>query len=191
MRESITATMNGSIPPFCFPDDRCGPDLIAFLRKRGDFEDFVPFLAQMKFQKAVSSQPEALRTTEPTLLFHDNRAHSPSLCLEQPMKESWQDTFQRMFGTGKRKLRSIRGMVQYPAKKTARATPGAILTSDLVDGVPPKQRSGTEWWTGDLTKEHDFLITTDAVNPRQLFTNPQITLLNTVKQEQCNSQSSA
>ena len=108
------------------------------------------------------------------------------------MKESWQDTFQKMFGTGKRKLRSIRGLVQYPAKKTARATPGAILTSDLVDGVPPKQRSGTEPLTGeDLMKEHDFFITTDAGNPRQLFTNPQIRLLNTVKQEQCNSQSSS
>jgi hypothetical protein len=58
-------------PTFFIPDDRCGPDLIFFVKFSEFPEVEVPVFVQMKLRYSVKSIAEALSTLDPTMFYKD------------------------------------------------------------------------------------------------------------------------
>jgi hypothetical protein len=73
LEASVEARFDGAVEPFCFPDELFGPDLVFFMRDASDLLNFVPVLSQAKFTRNMKSQPAAMLTTVPELLYMDNR----------------------------------------------------------------------------------------------------------------------
>jgi hypothetical protein len=169
---------DGQIPPFLYPDDHFGPDLVFLLRNKS-FKEFYPVLCQVKFSNNVD-QPHALRTIVPELLYFQNRdpgvkkskpkpTISASLSVEQ--LEAWtmaRSGLLQCDATGKKRRQGvIRFMVQYPSKSTRSARPGTVAVGEYAVCEKPCTH-----------KCHlDGLVTIDGANAGTLFgDNGDVTL---------------
>jgi hypothetical protein len=163
---SIKARFEGQVPPFCFPCESFGPDLLFLLRKE-DFSDFRACLVQAKFRREMS-QPEALRTLVPDWLFFNSRDKAErKLSLTEPHLQKW-NSLKSLLVSGSRPC--IRLMVQFPKEKTKTAMPG-LLASDV---------AGTNSKDGEKKAKRDLLLTIDQGN-MTLFGDKEYHLLSLLK----------
>ena len=81
LRASINSTLDGEVAPFCFPDEKMGPDLHFFLRDPDDWDSWRLSMWQHKY-KTTTNQAAAMRTVEPDLLYcvkRDTSSPAPAL----------------------------------------------------------------------------------------------------------------
>lgn len=133
IREAAAARIEGAVPPFCWPDNYFGPDVLSLIFNE-QYTDHRTLLAQMKFRNSLN-QLEALATLVPAYLYMDNK-HIPTprakageppkkkksrtLNVNVP-KENWEMTKSLVIPQDKPCLRF---MVQYPKAATDTAVPG-------------------------------------------------------------------
>jgi hypothetical protein len=171
------------VEPFCFPDELFGPDLVFFMRDTNDFLNFVPVLSQAKFTNKMKSQPAAMLTTVPELLYMDNRGdpnvsrkkrektkvNVPSRQVTGALDTRWESIRHRVFGSDdsagrvgdkrKRPVRAVRFLVQYSkATKTAAA---GLVHQDAELGVVCTKRG--------CTNRHDAQVTVDEAGLASFF----------------------
>jgi hypothetical protein len=117
LRASIDSTLDGQVAPFCFPDEKMGPDLLFFLRDPNDWDSWRLTMWQHKFSNATN-QAAAMRTVDPDLLYHEKRDTSPVSALEGDSLNAWETIRTELFGeiSGARPPMSV--LLQYPAKVT-------------------------------------------------------------------------
>jgi hypothetical protein len=132
VNRSTCVRFDGQVPPFCYPDDHFGPDVL-FLLWNDSFEDFCPVLCQAKFKNKIGSQPDALQTIVPELLYHQRRGkrdQKRSTALNDVQWHAWERAQATLLGcnagSNKRKREVVRFMVQYPAKSTSAARSGPV-----------------------------------------------------------------
>ena len=149
--------------PFCYPDNYFGPDII-FLMRSCEWKHFLPVLCQAKFKNELSSQPAALRTLVPKLLYCENRGNDKqkiSRSLTPQQSKSWENVMKQLFdfNSGKREREVVRLMVQYPALATNAALPGNVNFDEyqVSEGEPSKKK-----------EKHDYLVTIDQRNVMDL-----------------------
>ena len=191
LEASVEARFDGAVEPFCFPDELFGPDLVFFMRDASDFLNFVPVLSQAKFTRNMKSQPAAMLTTVPELLYMDNRGdpnashkkrekskiNVPSRRVVGPLFDRWESIRHRVFssndsadrvgGKRKRQARAVRFLVQY-AKSTATAAAG-LVHQDAELGVVRTTRGCTNW--------HDVQVTVDEAGLASFFGSDKKDLL--------------
>ena len=138
---ATNATFEGQVPPFCYPDDHFGPDLM-FLMWNNSYSGFISAIAQAKYRRNFT-QESALRTITPSLLYHQNRDSEPSVSekLTEGLKDRWERLKEKVIGDDRGCLRL---MVQYPSKKKRAAAPGRTeddspkaVTNPPPDNPPP------------------------------------------------------
>jgi hypothetical protein len=153
------------VPPFCFPDNACGPDLL-FLLWNQEFTEYQPVLCQAKFRKKVD-QVKAIRTIIPELLYHEKRdtPASTTLCSvlkkNVSLKNRWDAIRNRLLNIegGTRKRKVVRFMVQYPAKITHAVDPGTVCFGRY-NTCPPED---------ECTHGKDYLVSIGPGNASSLF----------------------
>ena len=150
----------GQVPPFCYPDDHFGPDLI-FLLWDKTFQNYLVCLAQAKFREDFN-QSSALRSITPSLLYFENRDRKknteprPSKKLNEDLQNSWAEVKPRVVGGDKGCLRL---MVQYPSyqKETAKPSPGMLADDEFMVPNPARKKQKTEpklGWLSTISKEN-------------------------------------
>ena len=119
LEDSIASTVEGDVPPFCFPDQAMGPDLLFLLRHESSWGTWKLCMWQHKF-KNVANQAEALRTINQDLLFFVNRDKpSSKLGLASSAEtERWTNLRAKLFKDGKRKRGVMTVLLEYPAGAT-------------------------------------------------------------------------
>lgn len=127
IKDAASSKFDGQVPPFCFPDDNFGPDVL-FLMWNKDHTEFRPVLTQSKFAGTVLQDP-ALLTTDPTLLYLENRGkekQKPSTKLKtkssSELWDNWWDLARPKLLNEERPC--LRLMVQYPANAGCGAESG-------------------------------------------------------------------
>ena len=131
IEKEINATFEGQVPPFCFPDEYIGPDLIFMLHNQ-DFTLYVAVISQAKYRKDLN-QTDALRTITPELLYCENRGlekQAMSRFLTEDLVERWMKLKPKLLQDSVDKS-CIRFMVQYPAPMKITATPGLIADDQV------------------------------------------------------------
>jgi hypothetical protein len=187
----MESRFEGAIPPFCFPDNMFGPDVVFLLRNRS-WDEFRLVAIQAKLKKHLN-QAQALRTVVPELFYHQNRGKNPSSSLkEKSLQDSWNTAEKKLFGiediliTGrstrasvaqptrrKRNRDMVRVVVQYPAEQTASANPGPIAFTKY---------KATKDCNGKCDcLLHDNLIVVDGQNAEALFGSTGVKILSLVK----------
>jgi hypothetical protein len=71
IESATTTTIEGACPPFCYPDNYFGPDVLFFLWNE-DYTDSRTVLSQAKYRPSFS-QPEALNTMVPAWLYCNSK----------------------------------------------------------------------------------------------------------------------
>jgi hypothetical protein len=187
----MESRFEGAVPPFCFPDNMFGPDVVFLLRNRS-WDEFRLVAIQAKLKKHLN-QAQALRTVVPELFYHQNRGKNPSSSLkEKSLQDSWNTAEKKLFGiediliTGrstrasvaqptrrKRNRDMVRVVVQYPAEQTASANPGPIAFTKY---------KATKDCNGKCDcLLHDNLIVVDGQNAEALFGSTGVKILSLVK----------
>mmetsp|Transcript_19707 Transcript_19707/g.47578 ORF Transcript_19707/g.47578 Transcript_19707/m.47578 type:complete len:864 (+) Transcript_19707:200-2791(+) len=72
LNDSVNATFEGQVPPFCLPDVNIGPDII-FLLRNDNFVDFRACLMQSKYVEKKTDHKSALLTLVSDLLYFQRR----------------------------------------------------------------------------------------------------------------------
>lgn len=70
---SISASFEGQVAPFCYPDTHIGPDVIFLLPHCGDYKNFRACIVQSKYVSEVSNQQDALQTLIPDSFYNESR----------------------------------------------------------------------------------------------------------------------
>ena len=117
LHASVDSTLDGQVAPFCFPDEKMGPDLLFFLRDPNDWDSWRLTMWQHKFTN-TTNQAAAMRTVDPDLLYHEKRDTSPVPALKGDDLKAWETIRTKLFGgiSGARPPMSV--LLQYPAKVT-------------------------------------------------------------------------
>ncbi|MCG8429323.1 MAG: hypothetical protein MI754_18380, partial [Chromatiales bacterium] len=160
--QSLKSHISGSIPPFCFPDETMGPDLLALLHKTDNWKTTTMCLWQMKMRKQAN-QAEALRVVMPEFLFMENRDRNPVWALENDEEKSkWEELYKKLYGeerTKKRKRGGFSVLVQYPAKVTRTSKTGAIPLGSCCVGNKKVPFSRPKTYNSQTSA--DLLVTLD------------------------------
>lgn len=126
MEEIVASTIEGQVPPFCYPDPKMGPDLLFFLHDPENWGKRRLSLWQMKFKNVVN-QLEAQRSVHADLLYHINRNKSQgTLDLAEELHERWAELRSTIFGevgvskrggrtVKKRKIGALHVVLQAPS----------------------------------------------------------------------------
>jgi hypothetical protein len=155
IESAASAQFEGLVPPFCYPDDNFGPDLM-FLMWNNEYTEFRTALAQAKFSKGVN-QLDALRTLVPKWLYCENRSKEVkrSSKVNDELWQKWKIAEAKLIRDDRPCLRL---MVQYPAYRTASAEPGPFHD----DSEKRCSRRGCK-------RKHDSLATVCNKNGHDLF----------------------
>lgn len=149
IKASLEAKFEGQVPPFCFPVESFGPDIM-FLLYDETYSDCRACLVQSKYRRDMNQQ-EALRTLVPEWLFFSNRDKKKKRALNSNVSAH----HEQLWNTLKQKLVSderpcIRMLVQYPVEATASANPGFLASNS----------SGTNETSSQAKR--DLLLTLDG-----------------------------
>ena len=136
IENSMSCSFDGMVAPFCFPDEKMGPDCLFFLRKQSNWNDFVLTTCQMKFANKTN-QKGAIRSITPELLYMKNRAKEtcgPALTESNQIR--WNQLYLRLFhkGTNTRKRTPIKErdvgvinlLIQFPGKCSRSSRSGTV-----------------------------------------------------------------
>jgi len=98
--KALEAPLEGTVPPFCFPDNNFGPDVVFLLRDPQAWKTkFVPVLCQVKFQEQSDSK-KAMCTVVPDMLYMNNRGNSNKrmkTCLTEDDQKRWKEQKKKLF----------------------------------------------------------------------------------------------
>ena len=130
--EAANATIEGMVPPFCWPDKYFGADALTLLWNEA-YTEYRSLLSQMKFRENFS-MPEALATLVPDRLYMDHK-HIPNSrhSGDEPPKKKARTLNVNVPKEDWERVRSIvtppnqpclRFLVQYPKQKSKLANPG-------------------------------------------------------------------
>ena len=164
IEKAINATIEGSVPPFCLPDNAFGPDAMTLMFNSA-YTTFRTALVQSKFSTDVS-QPAALRTIVPDWLYLQNRDETPkrSKMLSDDQWTRFEGLKQRLVGDP-----VLRCLVEYPAAATSTSiTRGSKHRTSFAPCAVPK---------GTCNDIHDWQITYDGEENENLFSRKTMELL--------------
>jgi len=146
----LNSPFDGWTTPFCFPDDRMGPDILFFLRKKVSWNDYLLVLAQTKFKSLTTqgTQENVLLPIAPEISYKGIRTkklkHSSSIT---NLNDRWNRLFSRLFTKDVNKKTETRSTVhfllQFLATQTTRPS-GVISISELSDEDPLSENRITE-----------------------------------------------
>jgi hypothetical protein len=170
---ATSASFEGQVPPFCYPDDNFGPDVL-FLMWDLTFTNSLSVLSQAKFRPEFPID-DALRTLVPELLYHKNRKTTPvpTTNVKADVLKRWNAVKHRLIGDRVATTNEqvcIRLMVQYPRNETPEAKPGKFHEQNRCDETK-----------NSCKKKHDFLATVSVENGPTLFGPEAINILNYLK----------
>lgn len=177
-RATSNLQFEGQVPPFCYPDDHFGPDLV-FLLWDEAYKKYLVCLSQAKFRENFN-QSEALRSITPSLLYQENRGRKngtldrQSAKLKGEMIQRWEDVKPRVVGndTGCLLL-----MVQYPSYQKETAKPGMLADDEFKVQEPDKKKAKK------LKLKLARLSTLSSDNAKGFFNADELGFFNTLKRE--------
>lgn len=176
IEDAASASFEGQVAPFCYPDNFMGPDLLFLMWNQGHTE-FVGCLSQAKYRKDINLTG-ALRTIMPSLLYHENRGKKDECLtgmLQGDLKTRWEKVKPKLIGST---YGCVRLMVQYPCHKKETAVPGIVEDDDCSapkPGTAPK--AGTK-------RKHGWLSTISKDNAAVFFDRNGLDVLNILKQNE-------
>ncbi|KAG7347259.1 hypothetical protein IV203_030626 [Nitzschia inconspicua] len=140
---ATNSTIEGQVPPFCYPNTSIGPDVV-YLMWDQSYTDFRACLVQSKFGKNAKKNA-ATKTLVPDWLYHKNRLDPKKrkLALNDELADQW-NRVKDDFVSDKRPC--LRLLVQCPA--TLKADFGRVAP----DGMHPKDK-------GAKKAPRDWLVT--------------------------------
>ena len=131
IRESLDCPFDGTVPPFCSPDEKMGPDSLFFLRKNGNRKQFWLTLCQFKFKRSVN-QLGAIRSITPELFYKTKRGTTnPVDALNKSELKNWNELYSRLFmkdsvQNDERDIGVVNLFVEYPKLQSINSVSGAI-----------------------------------------------------------------
>ena len=162
-----SAKLEGSVPPFCLPDELFGPDLVCLMWNK-THKEYRVVLCQSKYCM-VQSQPKALGTLVPNWLYHRNRG-KPDMRLSLTEKElllKWA-SLKKMFLNQS----IVRVLMEYPVLATKASTPGKGLQKDSSTMAQLRISQHTP------ALQTDWLYTIHSGNAKFFFSKDALDLLN-------------
>jgi hypothetical protein len=165
---AASGQFEGLVPPFCYPDDNFGPDVM-FLMWNNEYTEFRTALAQAKFSKGVNPL-DGLRTLVPKWLYCENRSKKVkrSSKVNDELWQKWKTAEAKLIRDDRPCLRL---MVQYPANQTTSAEPGPFHNDS------EKSCSGGK----GCKRKHDSLATVCGKNGHDLFGDRALDVLEYLK----------
>jgi len=169
VEKATNTTIEGSVPPFCLPDNSFGPDTM-LLMFDSVYATFRTALVQSKFRSDVS-QPDALRTLVPDWLYHQNRDKTPikSQRVSQGQWNRFLKLQQQLVGKP-----LLRCLIEFPAAATKTSLPSASIHKN---GITPCSTNGS------CQEAHDWQLTFDGEESNSLFSPETIAFLEHYKGE--------
>ena len=143
--KSVNAKFEGQVAPFCYPDNRLGPEVIFLLRNRQDYGDFRACIVQSRYVSEVANQQDALRTLEvPTLLYKESRGkpgEDQSRQVLEELAKKWDAVKDKLVSDERPCLRLL---VQLPEAEptTTSAISGNVAAEDATG--PKSKKSKTK-----------------------------------------------
>lgn len=169
LKDARKAKFEGTVPPFCFPDDLFGPDIVFILRDKAFRQDSVMFVLCQSKYRTEQNQEKALATVTPTLLYNSNRLNEKKRKLApwEPLNKSWGPLLRLAFETDP----CVRVLVQYPVM--------ANQDSAAAWGLHKESHTSTQRCnTSECSKVHDWLFTIHGGNAASFFSQDVMTTLN-------------
>lgn len=168
--QSLKATFEGQVPPYCYPDEQIGPDLICLLRFRSNYSIFDTVIIQSKYASVVINQQDALRTLVPNKFYADKRetkAEKMSGQLTDENIREWNKVKDELVSDDRP---CVRILVQMPAEPTSPAKSGMVAG----DATSPTGKS--------RSKKRDWMVVVRSDNAGQIFADESIDLIHLLKQ---------
>ena len=131
IREILDCPFDGTVPPFCSPDEKMGPDSLFFLRKNGNRKQFWLTLCQFKFKRSVN-QLGAIRSITPELFYKTKRGTTnPVDALNKSELKNWNELYSRLFmkdsvQNDERNIGVVNLFVEYPKLQSINSVSGTI-----------------------------------------------------------------
>lgn len=166
IEDSTSASFEGQVVPFCYPDKHFGPDLL-FLMWNDLCTKFCSCLSQAKFKEDLN-ETDALRTITPSLLYHENRGKKGqrvSRFLKQGPKARWEQVKPKLIGETHGCLRLI---VQYPCHEKLSARPG-IIRDEFSTVAESKKADKQEQKKCGQKRKYGWLSTVSGDNASDFF----------------------
>ncbi|KAG7370824.1 hypothetical protein IV203_019394 [Nitzschia inconspicua] len=167
IESATSAKFEGTVPPFCLPDDQFGPDVICLMWDAGHTK-FRPLLAQAKFSVCVA-QCEALRTLVPDWLYHQNRKDDTKRMksdkVDSDRWDQWCNVRDKLVGQ-----QCVRLLIQYPSLASKSSNSGFC------------HRNSIDLCTENKCSErHDWLFTIDLKYAESFFGDDLASVLEYLK----------
>ena len=166
---ATSATFEGTVPPFCFPTEMLGPDVVCLLRDDG-YRNIGTVLCQAKFS-SVQSQPEALRTVVPEWLFYENRDKEERGINKKFGGEElqrWNNLKSKLVGDD---IPLVRCLIEYPVNATRSSQSGRIHRNSIEPCADSKI----------CNEKLDWLLTIAGQNADTFFDREVLSMLNLIK----------
>lgn len=162
---ATSATFEGSVPPFCFPSELFGPDVVCLLRDDDDYQKIGTVLCQAKFKKQ-QSQTDALRSTVPEWLFYekkDTTARAMNKNVSGPKLQRWKNDLEsKLVGAS---IPLVHCLVEFPANATRNSQSGRIHRNDIKLCKDPENcKQKLDWLLTVAGQEVDSLFDADFVD---------------------------
>lgn len=156
---ATSATFGGSVPPFCFPSELFGPDVVCLLRDDDDHQKIGTVPCQAKLEKQ-QSQTDALRSTVPERFFCENKDTMARAMNENgsgPKLQRWKnDLDSKLVGAS---VSLVRCPVEFLVNATRNSQSGRIHRNDIKLSKNPE----------NCKQQLDWLLTVAGQKVASLF----------------------
>ena len=169
LKSAQTASLEGTVPPFCFADDLFGADILC-LAWNDQYTNHRVVVCQSKY-RTVQSQPEALATLVPNWIYHIKR-RTAEMSLSSKLASG---DLAKVWTPLRKKLETepcVRVLIQYPVEVTVASKPIADIEKYEYTGACKTKR---------CRKTHDWLYTIHGGNASSFFDQASLPVINNRK----------